>query len=751
MKKSKRLILTHLCLGIILSISQAFAEGPKPQPPRLSTLKYSGRIIGPGNASYPVHSSWTQHKELMNGDMDIFDDIVRRIERVVCGDNLNKSVLLVGEASDTVKYIIARLASIVQSDKCPDKLWHVEIDAQKIISGHSYVGECEEYYHDNVYNPAKNKDAVLHFLNFDVIVGMCTSTNSATGIEALIADHMTKGELRVLAFMDRNAEKYVKSSKFSYVLNSFQERLLIDDVKIKNINKLIDKYIGIHGPHLVFNNDVREYFHRILHQYDPNGLEPGRSLKTIDALIGSNHSYYVIDNLKFESKHPYAANEEIMHELSFPELDDMQLVFKKFDTEKDQDELLVMTKSANILDTFSGQLGDFKTKFYPTNNLNLVFTSNDTMEGQGFKLSHIVGRKRIKAPENYTIRKEDVRRIIMERIEAPKWVIEEDYSIISDLRENLDYEVVGVEAGKNDLVRLAEIGFASGKMTEKPMASLLFVGPTGTGKSYIAKIVSRVMDMKLITIDMTNYQHPYSFDNFIETMSKNLMTNPYAFYLFEEIDKANVRVLDQLFFMLDEGIFFDKNQRELFARGAFIMMTTNASQDIIVREQDNPKLNDLVMKDLQNSFRHAFLNRFNAITIFKPFSNKEFYQLAKIMTRKIQEMANIQNNWDLSVEDAVIKHMSIKGRSKLFGARPMERVVENIINSGIGKFQIYVRRILENESISIVKHGAQDSNFFKITVGEDEFVYEARLDFHRTNPFSGSMFDHGYFYVTPRE
>jgi ATP-dependent Clp protease ATP-binding subunit ClpA len=239
------------------------------------------------------------------------------------------------------------------------------------------------------------------------------------------------------------------------------------------------------------------------------------------------------------------------------------------------------------------------------------------------------------------------------------------------------------------------------------------------------------MQMKLVTIDMTNYKDKTGIRSFQDIMARNLTNTPFAVYLFEEIDKASIEVLDLLYFMMDEGVFYDAYQRPLFARGAFILMTTNAASEVILKDPENPQLRSLVMADLKQHFRASFLNRFDAISIFKPFSDTEFLQLANIMVDK--KLAKIKENfeWSLQVDSATRQFIALYGRSPEFGARPMERMVEGTLGIGIAEYQLQFGAILEGAEAAITK--LPQAKLFRLTVktadGESNFVdYEVTTD-----------------------
>ena len=561
------------------------------QQPDLRTLKRSGFIMGPGSSSYQIDPRWKVETSFMK-NVDIFDETVKKIQQVVCSDEPNKGVLLIGEPTTTYTYILARAATTPLLSSCKN-MWFSEIDINKIEAGHQYRGQTEEYWADNVMKPALQKDAVLFFRNLANLIGIGTHSGQDTGVEADYVANIESGKLRTIGFMDKFAYNYYRQSRHSYVLNSYAEKIKVEPITTAQTNVMVQAYLATQAPKIKLSAAVASYLYEQVAYYQPNIGEPQRSLAVMKNIVRK------VGDVSGES-----------HDVTFDE----------------------------------ARLG------------------------------------------------------LLEFINMPQWIIDQDFSIIRDLGKNLDLEVVGVAEGKKDLIRLAKIGYAVGRTDEKPIASTLFVGPTGTGKSYIAKKMAQAMDMQLITLDMTAYKDPDTFDDFLQVMTNYLSLYPYAFYLFEEIDKANYEVLDRLYFMMDEGIFYDRLQRPLFARGAFIMMTTNTAKNTIITHQDDPELRDRVNKELQKHFRPSFLNRFDSMSIFKPFSDSEFVELAQIMSAKKVAKLKQRHDWNLKIQDEVVDYLAVAGRSALYGARPMERTVENVIAYGLAIYTI---------DIGVIERGAE--------------------------------------------
>jgi ATP-dependent Clp protease ATP-binding subunit ClpA len=443
------------------------------------------------------------------------------------------------------------------------------------------------------------------------------------------------------------------------------------------------------------------------------------------SLIRQNPMKRTLFRTEIKSKNPYGANSKEEFIIDRPDASALQLSFEYFQTEKGRDRLRIYDFHTNThLQDLTGKLGKINSMSFDTNKLRMEFLTDGSVEDKGFKIDGILEQKLA----DITLTITQVREAIMEMVQVPEWIINRDYTVVRDLPGMLDADVVGIHMAKKAVIKAFKVGYVAGRTDEKPAGALLLVGPTGTGKSYIAKKAAEFMNMKMIVLDMTQYATAESFDRFLDTVANNLILYPYAVYLFEEIDKADTRVLDRLFFMMDEGIFYDKNQRPLFARGSMVMMTTNAGHDLIVRERNNPNLQRLVNLELQKFYRPSFLNRFDSIPIFLPFSKAEFHQLATIMTMKKVKKMKEYFDWNATVSEEVIKFMGENGGSDLYGARPMERMVENVISVGISEYQINRGTIEFGDSFVISKVRGEKLKF-KISVnGRGGMDYEVDMD-----------------------
>jgi len=315
----------------------------------------------------------------------------------------------------------------------------------------------------------------------------------------------------------------------------------------------------------------------------------------------------------------------------------------------------------------------------------------------------------------------------MKAAQVPDWIIAKDFSVLKELPGKIRSRFIGQDEAVDGVVRLSRIGYGGGRTDEKPVASIMFAGPTGTGKTYLSKLLSKSLGLKMITMDMTTYRSSVSMDRFLAVMTDNLTINPHAVYVFEEIDKANVQVLDRLYFLLDEGIFYDRNQKPMYARGCFVVMTTNAGYDVIVKNRNKDNVRELFELALLDRFRPSFLNRFDEIAMFRPFTDPEYIDMAELHIRLKADGMKETYNWNLTVDDSIHNLIARESRSLTFGARPTLRMINGILSLGVTNYQIEKAPLEEGSNINLELLSAEDHRFRLSVEGGSSLDYQVNL------------------------
>lgn len=234
--------------------------------------------------------------------------------------------------------------------------------------------------------------------------------------------------------------------------------------------------------------------------------------------------------------------------------------------------------------------------------------------------------------------------------------------------------------------------------SRKPIASFLFYGPTGVGKTEVAKTLADVYygsENLLIRLDMSEFQEDQNLNrvigytddkgNFIGGyLTESVRSRPFSLVLLDEIEKANKKVLDLFLQVLDEGSLTDGLGRKVDFSNTIIIMTSNVGSDLIAKEiYAGKKYHDVekeVTNKLRESYRIEFLNRFDKLIMFRPLSRIEIEQIVLLMLKKIDDNL-MQKGIGISWNEATLVELASLGYSEMFGARELKRIVqENIEN-----------------------------------------------------------------------
>ncbi|OHA84803.1 MAG: hypothetical protein A2481_02575 [Candidatus Yonathbacteria bacterium RIFOXYC2_FULL_47_9] len=265
------------------------------------------------------------------------------------------------------------------------------------------------------------------------------------------------------------------------------------------------------------------------------------------------------------------------------------------------------------------------------------------------------------------------------------------------LRERVVGQDEAIKVTANAL-RRARAGVRNMK---RPIGSALFLGPTGVGKTETVKALADLFfgdEKAILRFDMSEYQTADSLERLIGfsegeragTLTKALKERPYGVLLLDEFEKANKEILDLFLQVLDEGFFSDMRGKRVSARNVIIVATSNAGSEFIweAREQglEVSTMKDKILSKIieRGVYRPELLNRFDAVVLFNPLGEKELAQIARIMLQKLQKRLK-EKNLELVITDdlvnAVIKH----GTDPLFGARPMNRAIQEKVEQAIAE------------------------------------------------------------------
>ena len=280
-----------------------------------------------------------------------------------------------------------------------------------------------------------------------------------------------------------------------------------------------------------------------------------------------------------------------------------------------------------------------------------------------------------------------------------------------NLEATLHRQVVGQEEAINQVsqaLRRARSGIGNSK---KPVGSFLFLGPTGVGKTETAKALAKTYfgdENKMIRLDMSEFQTPSSIDRLLGSSQLNqpgrlvtqIKDNPYSLLLLDEIEKAYPEILDIFLQILDEGYVNDAFGEKINFRNTMIIATSNAGASLIKKmvEQNSPAeetkqaVIDYAIEN--NIFRTEFLNRFEGVIFFRPLNENELKSIVRLQLQKFMRRLAKEKNIEITYDESVVEKIIQKGYNPIFGARSLNRFIEDEVES------IVARKIISGETLS---------------------------------------------------
>ncbi len=308
---------------------------------------------------------------------------------------------------------------------------------------------------------------------------------------------------------------------------------------------------------------------------------------------------------------------------------------------------------------------------------------------------------------------EDIALIVSEWTKIPVKKLEQAESTrLLKLEKTLHERVVGQDEAVEAVSKAIRRGRVGLKNPRKPIGSFLFLGPTGVGKTELSKALAEVLFGKedaVIRVDMSEYMEKHSVSKLIGSppgyvgyeeggqLSERVRRNPYSVILFDEIEKAHPDVFNILLQVLDDGHITDNSGRKINFKNTVIIMTSNVGAQKIIEPKylgfnsgDNDKQNyelmkKSVMEEVKHLFKPEFLNRIDETIVFHALTHDDIRSIIDIMLKDITLRAKEQLDIELKVTAPAKKFLAEEGYEKKYGARPLRRKLQNVIEDGLAE------------------------------------------------------------------
>ena len=638
-----------------------------------------------GKGSYSLTPTLNQFGEdiTLQAEDGKFDNIIGRekeIERIiqVLSRRTKNNPCLIGEPGVGKTAIVEGLAEKIVLGEVPESLKNKRImsmDISGMVAGAKYRGDFEERI-KKVLNEVKKVEDVLLFIDeIHTIVG-AGAAEGAIDAANILKPLLARGEIQLIGAT--TIEEYRKYIEKDSALERRFSPIHVDEPTEKETIEIIkgirDKYEAHHNVKITdeaINSAVTLSVRYITDRFLPD--------KAID----------LIDE---------AASQVRMK--IFTEPDEIKTLEEKLEIiSKEKEEAIYnqeFEKAAKLRDSEQQtreKLDEESNKWKKTKNKDIT-----------------------------EIGEENIAEIISKWTGIPAQRLTEDENQkLQHLEDKLHERVIGQNEAVKAVAKAIRRGRVGLKDPKRPIGSFLFLGPTGVGKTELSKALSEILfDNKnsMIRLDMSEYMEAHSVSKLIGSppgyvgydgggqLTEKIRRKPYSVVLFDEIEKAHPDVMNILLQILEDGHLTDSQGREVDFKNTVIIMTSNLGARHITdkkllgfgnneSEKEYEEIKKEVIKELRQELRPEFINRIDEIIVFHKLNKNDIENIAQIMLKQVEERLQKQK-YIVEIDDGVIKTIVEKGFDSNFGARPLRRTIQNLVEDRISE-EILAGNLKKNE------------------------------------------------------
>ncbi len=635
----------------------------------------------------------TQMAEL--GNLDPVIGREKEITRVVqiLSRRTKNNPCLIGEPGVGKTAIVEGLAQSITSGNVPDTLKNKKIytlDISGMVAGAKYRGDFEDRIKKCLKEVKKAGDIILFIDEVHSIVG-AGAAEGAIDAANILKPLLARGEIQLIgATTITEYRQYIEKDaalerRFQTVM--VKEPTIEDTVKI--INGLRDKYEAHHNVKIT--DEAIEAAVNLSDRYINDRFLPDKAIDLIDEAASKvKIELYTEPNvIKKQEDRVLAVSKEKEEAVK---MQDFEKAAKLRDIEKEEKE----------------KLNKQKQNWESENNKTIT-----------------------------TITKQDIAQIVAEITGIPVSKIgQTENEKLKKLEKELSKKVVGQNEAIKAVSKAIKRARTGLKDPNRPIGSFLFLGPTGVGKTKLSKALAEILfgdENAMVRLDMSEFMEAHTTSKIIGSppgyigyeeqggLTEKIRRKPYSLILFDEIEKAHPDVLNLLLQILEDGILTDSHGRTVDFKNTVIIMTSNIGARLITdkktlgfknenQEEENLRINKDVTQELKRELKPELINRIDEIIVFNKLGKEELKQIVNLMIKESLNRLEKQNI-DLTVEDDVKDLIINKGVDLAYGARPLRRAMQNILEDKIveeildGNLEEgdKAKAVIENDEVKIDK------------------------------------------------
>lgn len=607
--------------------------------------------------------------------MNVFgrDAEINRITQILCRKT-KRNPIIVGETGVGKTAIIEGLALLIKDKKAP-KVLHdkkiFSIDVVNLVSGTKYRGQFEQRMKGIIQELKNNPEIILFIDEIHTIIGAGGTTGSLDAANVL-KPALARGEIQLIG-----------SSTF----NEYKDSIEKDSAFARRLQKVVVAEPSVEDTKLILKN-IRPYFekfHNVIY-----------SDEVIDACVDLSNRYI---------------QDKFMPDKAIDVMDEAGSYSKISESNTDKDIVKIQDKIENIINVDLFDLVQKKRIAIKNSDFEGASKIRDIEKKKNSQLDKLKNELHEKSSNHkIEVTIDSVNSVLsnMSNVPIDKISTHEKNNILN-IGSVFNAKVIGQEKAIESVSK-AIIRNKSGINDPNKPTVFMFLGPTGVGKTLLAKEIAETVyggKNSLIRIDMSEFSEKFSINNLIGApqgyagygeggkLSEAIRRKPYSVVLFDEIEKAHPDIFNIFLQILDEGRLTDGNGRVVDFKNTMIIMTSNVGVKELSSApsslgfatsptQISDKESEIIKKALKKKFSPEFLNRIGETIVFNKLNFDNIKEIVKLELNKLVNRVS-DLGFKLKIKDSVIEHLAKTGYEPEYGARPLQRIIETKLMNLIGE------------------------------------------------------------------
>lgn len=673
------------------------------------------------------------------------DEEIRRVMQVLVRRTKNNP-MLIGEAGVGKTAIVEGIALRIVHKDVPEILKNkkiIALDIGSLLAGTKYRGEFENRLKAIIKEVTKSYGEIILFIDeVHTIVG-AGAAEGAIDASNMLKPALARGELRAIGATTLNEyKKYIEKDqalerRFQPVF--VKEPSIEDTVSI--LRGLKEKYEIYHGIKIADAALIAAA--TLSDRYITDRFLPDKAIDLVDEAssklrIEIDSSPEELDELERKIMQKEIERQALKKENSsdckeklktlIDELENLKVKRDKIKTQWNLEKSLMKKLSVlkEEIDHLKNQQqeAERKTDYATASQIQYerIPEKNREIENTQKKLSKIQKEKKIIKEE---INEEDIAEVVSKWTGIPvNKLLKGEKEKLIKMEDNLKERVRGQDEAINAVSRVIRRSKAGLQDPKRPIGSFLFLGPTGVGKTELAKTLAEFIfnsEKTMVRIDMSEYMERHSVAKLIGAppgyighdeggqLTEAIKRRPYSLILLDEIEKAHPDIFNILLQILDDGRLTDAKGKTINFSNTIIIMTSNLGSELILNKRDYKEIKREIDQLLYKNFKPEFLNRIDEIITFKPLNQETIKEITLIEIKKLSKLL-MPSKISIDITNNAISELAELGYNPALGARPLKRIIQREIQDKLSSL-ILEGKLLQNTRI-------------KIDYRKDKFIFE---------------------------